>query len=73
MTPRDPVNPKRRNPEVTKQETAKEFDKLVLNQFRESCSQGHTPAEAIALMIRDAKETEMVEAIHRLTQTLSDT
>ena len=77
-TPRDDDNPadrvsKRRNSEVVTLEATHEMDQKALFTFQQGCALGHTPAETIAQMIKDAKDTETVQAVHRLTRTLSST
>ena len=69
MTPRDQA--KRRNPEVVASEATQELDQTVLALFQQGCASGHPPAEVITQMLRDARDTEAVDAVRRLTKTLS--
>ena len=72
-TPRDPSPSKRRNPEIVAIEATQELDQKVLFNFQQGCAQGHSPAETITEMIRNAKDIQTIEAVQRLTRTLSST
>ena len=72
-TPRDPSPSKRRNPEIVAIEATAELDQKVLFNFQQGCALGHSPAETITEMIRDAKDMQTIEAVQRLTRTLSST